>query len=82
MRYFVSFPTHDGGTIAVSMHDIRRIEGHKGEFTAITVHGYGEGAADETFHTKLSVEAVITKITKQAASYERMLARQAPASDS
>lgn len=76
MKYFVSFPTEDGGTAAVSMHDIRRIDGHKGQPTRVTVTDYDGGS--ETIHTSLSVDAVINKIQKQAAQYERMLRRATP----
>lgn len=77
MKYFVSFPTEDGGTIAVSMHDIRKIEGRKGEATCVSASTDYEGGLD-TIRTPLSVEAVINKIQRQAAQYERMLNRRHP----
>ena len=77
MKYFVSFPTTDQGTVAVSMHDIHHIVVGNGRHTELHVTNWGDEGS-EVFHTTLSVEGVISKIQKQAAQYERMLCRESP----
>ena len=77
MKYFVSFPTTDQGTVAVSMHDIHRIVGGQGRHTELHVNNWGDEGT-EIFYTSMSVDAVINKIQKQAAQYERMLCGESP----